>query len=1176
MRRLLPLLLLILQPALLFSHENDSVFCRFIPNKGQFAAPVKFQGKINHGNIFLEKDGFTFNFIDNSALARIHMGETLSGKELEMHGHAYKMKFRNAQTTSFTQEDQTQEYYNFFRGNDKSKWASGLYAYRTIIYKELYPGIDLKIYSANAHLKYDFILKAGTDASLIQQEYEGTDHLSLTAGNLVIRTKVMTVTEMAPAAWQIIKGKKVNVPVRFKLEKNIVTYEFPAGYDQHYDLIIDPVLIFGSSSGSYADNFGMTATYSSQGHLFTGGTAFNTGYPVTTGAYMTTPNVNGSTSGITDVVITKYAPNGTSLIYSTYIGGGDGTQGAETVHSLICNANDELFLMGVTSSTDFPTTANAYDTTHGGGTYVYFPQNGTLFSTGTDLYVSKFDVNGTTLLASTLIGGSQNDGINSNNNTSLYDSLQKNYGDQFRGEVMLDRDGNCYVASVTKSPDFPTVNAIQSSMNGDQDAVVFKFDPTLSTLIWSTYLGGSKKDAAYSLKVDTNYVTYVCGGTSSPDFPTTAGTLNTTPPGGKADGFIAEIDASGSNLLAATYLGTNSYDQTYFIDIDRYHDVYVVGQTEGTSAFPVVNVSYSNPNSGQFVTKLDHNLTAITYSTVFGNGTGQVNISPAAFMIDVCGNVYVSGWGYNILVNNHPLTGMPTTPNAFQTSSGDGYNFYLIVFSRNIGSLLYATYFGGPSSHEHVDGGTSRFSQDGIVYQSVCAGCWGNSDFPTTPGAWSQVNNCSFGCNNGVFKFDFEIHPVADFTTDHLDGCAPLTIMFDNTSPLYSGYIWDFGNGDTTSTDPNPVVTYTNPGTYIVNLIVEDSICLLQDTAQKIITVNPPLELFTNDTLLCYPDLLTLFASANGTSSNYYWSTNGNFTDTLNTPLTDSTISVNILSDTAFYVNVHNAWCSYTDTVDIVIPELDISINGPPGICTGDTAMLVVTNNSPLYNLAYNWSPDSLILSGDGTNTIFTSPDYSNWYYVTGTTAEGCTVEDSVYINVSGAPTGSVSATADSYWILPGQSTVLHALPNGYSYSWTPSNTLDNANSQNPTASPTVSTLYTVTISNGGCTRSDTVLIQMVETVCDFPNIYVPNAFTPNGDGDNDKLYVRGVNIKTLLFRVYDRWGEKVFETTDQQIGWDGTFNGRDCDPAVFVWYVEATCVGDQEYFQKGNVTLIR
>jgi gliding motility-associated-like protein len=274
-------------------------------------------------------------------------------------------------------------------------------------------------------------------------------------------------------------------------------------------------------------------------------------------------------------------------------------------------------------------------------------------------------------------------------------------------------------------------------------------------------------------------------------------------------------------------------------------------------------------------------------------------------------------------------------------------------------------------------------------------------------------------------------------------------------------------------------------------------------------------------------------------------------------------------------VSVGNGFCTYIDTVEILIPIPEI-ILAATGSCAGDTITVNANNISPYPITSYDFGPDSLIISENGSSFATIATDYDNWIWVIATSAAGCTDDDSTFINVQGPPSGLIQATADQYIIGTGSSTVLHASPSGYTYSWTPSSSLDNPNSQNPTATPTETTTYIVSISNNGCMRTDTVVITIVDALCEEPYIFVPNAFTPNGDGENDKLYVRGLYIETLLFRVYNRWGEKVWETTDQTSGWDGTFQGRDCDPAVFDYYYQVTCPGGAEYFKKGNITLIR
>ena len=293
------------------------------------------------------------------------------------------------------------------------------------------------------------------------------------------------------------------------------------------------------------------------------------------------------------------------------------------------------------------------------------------------------------------------------------------------------------------------------------DGVVFKMNPNLSTMIWSTYLGGSADDGCYALTLDHSLNIYTTGGTSSSNFPTSIGALSTAYNGGITDGYVTKIKNDGSTILKSTFIGTSAYDQSFLIQLDNNYNVYIVGQTEGT--MPVSAGVYSNSNSKQFIWKLNSNLNTRMLSTIFGSGSGQVDISPAAFLVDVCGNIFVSGWGGNVLTSV-PTTNMPISSNAFQSST-DGFNFYLFVLSPNAASFMYGTYFGGPLSREHVDGGTSRFDKKGIVYQAVCANCGGynagtqHNDFPVTPGSWpntgSNVNHNTqdYNCNQGVFNF---------------------------------------------------------------------------------------------------------------------------------------------------------------------------------------------------------------------------------------------------------------------------------------------------------------------------------------------------------------------------------------------------------------------------------------
>ena len=232
-------------------------------------------------------------------------------------------------------------------------------------------------------------------------EYEGADRLFLKNGNLHIQTSVNEIIEQKPFAYQVIAGKTVEVPCIFSLNKNILTFEFPNGFDNTIPLVIDPVLTFSTYTGSIADNWGYTSTYDANGNLYAGGIVFGLGYPFTTGAYQT------ASGGGIDIGISKFNSNGTGLIYSTYLGG----TSSEIPHSLIVNNNNELLVYGTTGSLNFPITAGAYDVSFNGGTAVTVT-GAVPFPNGSDIFISKFNAAGSALSGSTFIGGSGNDGLN--------------------------------------------------------------------------------------------------------------------------------------------------------------------------------------------------------------------------------------------------------------------------------------------------------------------------------------------------------------------------------------------------------------------------------------------------------------------------------------------------------------------------------------------------------------------------------------------------------------------------------------------------------------------------------------------------------------------------------------------------------------------------------------------
>jgi len=673
------------------------------------------------------------------------------------------MEFESSQEAHVNGDNKREIYHNYFLGSDPKKWAGRVSLYEGVNYKELYPGISVKALSEINNFRYDLILAPNADPSLIKLKFTGQNGLQVKNGHLYIKTELGEIYQQSPYAYQEIDGEKKKIGCAYILKDNKVSIALGV-YDKSKELIIDPTLIFSTFTGSTADNWGMTATYDAAGNGYTSGVCFGVGYPITVGAFQGTYAggvVNTTyTYGGFDMTVSKFNSTGTNLLYSTYLGGSDN----EAPQSIIVDNANNLILMGRSYSTNYPVTAGAYDVSLNG-------------AGSSDIVVTKFNAAGTALLASTFIGGSADDGVSISAVETFLGSLKYNYADDGRSDVIIDANNNVYVASCTISNNFPTTGgAAQATSGGLQDACVFKLDATLSSLVFSTYLGGNQNDAGYNLALDANGDIYVTGGTESANFPSTAGTIKPAY-GGNIDGFITHLNAAGTSILRSTFIGTAGYDQSYFIQLDKFGNVFVYGQSNG--GYPVTGGVYSNPGSGQFIHKLNPTLNTTIFSTIFGTGKGSPDIAPSAFLVDDCENIYISGWGgtlfgYNVATST--TAGLPVTGSPFQSTT-DGSDFYFLILQKNATALLYATFMGGPMSQEHVDGGTSRFDKSGVVYQAICEGCGGYSDLTTTPGAWSSTNN-SFNCNNALVKFSFDLLiTLANFsiTPAIAVGCAPLS-----------------------------------------------------------------------------------------------------------------------------------------------------------------------------------------------------------------------------------------------------------------------------------------------------------------------------------------------------------------------------------------------------------------
>ena len=1209
-RTLAILLLCFTFPATVLKAQHGNI--EFIENKGQWDSRIKFLGQANSGAFYVQQKGFMVLQHNPSDLDRVAEYIHRRGSALEknarqsrdtLRSHAYQVEFLNAnENPQIIADKPLPGYNNYFIGNDPSKWASDCKVYQGITVKDVYPNVDVRYYSNNGAVKYDLIIKPGADISRLALKYKGADKLAIKNKELIIGTSVGDLKELNPYSYQFDQKGRKEINCKYILRNNIVTFDI-RDYDKTSTLIIDPSLIFCSFSGSTADNWGFTATYGPDGSMFGGGIVFGTGFPVSAGAFQTVFG-GGTTSnnfgGPFDIGIIKLTPNGSNRVYATYIGG----SGNEMPQSLVCDPQGNLVIAGRSSSTNYPTKP-AGNVDGPGGNF--------------DIIITKLNAAGNALIGSKRIGGSGDDGANITDYGGGVNSLQRNYGDEARSEVILDGAGNIYLASCTKSfptspgatDGFPTISAFQATNAGgahDQDAVVVKTSPDVSTLLFSSYLGGSEDDAAYVLSINPlNGNLYVAGGTASTNFPgNKAGTIGGNAAGG-IDGFIAVI--SGNALVRSTYLGTTGTDQIYGIQFDRFGFPYVMGQTTG--GWPVLNAGYVNAGAKQFISKLQPDLSAYVYSTTFGAPSSLPNISPTAFLVDRCENVYVSGWGgcFNCppggptswYYPNAGTMGMPTTPDALKTTT-DGKDFYFFVLKKNATAQLFGSFFGEDNTGgcDHVDGGTSRFDQNGVIYEAICGNCKAldpGARFPVTPGAWATTNPANgAGCNLAMVKIAFNLAGVKSAVLSTINGvprdsagCVPLTVDFSDTIKNAVSYEWNFGDGSPQikTTVPTASHTFNSVGAYTVMLVAIDSAtCNIRDTSYVHIRVGDvkavlnfnPVKLTPCDSFKYrFDNLSTAPIPFNNTSFTWDFG-DGSPRITAGTAsvfhgyTAPGTYNVTlVLTDTAY--------CNAPDSLTIqvrVAALVKADFTTPPTGCVPYTAVFTNTSEG---GQTFQWdfgdggtssaiNPTHLYTSA-GTYTITLIANDPATCNLIDTTTLTIIIADNPIADFSFAPVSPIENTPTTFTNLSSPDAIRFIWRFGDGDSLTTNSRADLKHQYNATR---MFNACLIAFNASGC--SDTICKQVSAIV--VPAVDVPNAFTPQSGDVNSRIFVKGFGITKLRFIIWNRWGQKVFETNDKNIGWDGKFNGALQPMEVYAYTLEAEFFDGKKTTKKGDITLIR
>lgn len=535
---------------------------------------------------------------------------------------------------------------NYFIGNDPSRWHTDIPTYAGVLYEGAYQGVDLKFYGRGRELEYDVVVKPGADAGQVRFAYEGVKELRLTTeGNLALKLPDGgELLQKKPVVYQEIAGQRVAREARFAVQEGgarlMAGFEV-AAYDKKYPLVIDPVLIYSTYLGGndYDEALGIAVDAS--------GAAYVAGY-TSSSNFPTSNALQGSNAGGQDVFVAKLTPAGNGLAYATYLGGSSD----DYAYGVAVDASGAAYVAGATYSSNFPTTANALQRTHGGGSY--------------DAFVAKISPAGDSLAYATYLGGSG--------------------GDRANG-IAVDVDGSAYITGGTGSPNFPTTaGALQKTFGGAWDAFVAKLSPGGNTLVYSTYLGGSSEDCGNGITVDAAGAAYVTGQASSTNFPTTVNALQRIHGGGYSDAFVAKLTSGGDALVYATYLGGSGDELGKGIAVDAAGAAYVTGFTYSPN-FPTTPNALQKTFGGgacdAFVAKVSPVGDTLSYSTYLG-GSGQDIANGIA--VDSTGAAYITGYTSS---SNFP------TSNAPQGAFGGARDAFVTKMSPGGDSLTYSTYLGG-------------------------------------------------------------------------------------------------------------------------------------------------------------------------------------------------------------------------------------------------------------------------------------------------------------------------------------------------------------------------------------------------------------------------------------------------------------------------------------------------
>jgi hypothetical protein len=654
---------------------------------------------------------------------------------------------------------------SYLIGNDPDQWHPTVPVWGGVRYVDLYPGVNLTINSPSGAWKLD--AAPGAAIEQVRMQVEGADIVASDGALLQLDADgepLFIALPSAAFAYQAAGLSRQGDPLTLVVRSGLHSPQPALPADDPGDLL------YGTFLGGSADEVAYGTAVDGSGAAYVTGCSYSSDFPTTPGAFDTSATNQ-------DIFLVKLNPAGSDLDYATFVGGSNHDAG----YDIAVDGSGAAYVTGRTSSYDFPTTPGAFDMSFNSGQY------------DTDAFAIKVSADGTDLAYATYLGGSYN-----NNGAA----------------IAVDGSGAAYVTGWTGSDyhsgfsDFPiTPGAFDTTHNGGGDAFVAKLNAAGSALVYATFLGGNDMDTVCGIAVDESGAAYVTGWTGSSNFPTTPGAFDTTRTGGIYEGFVAKLNAAGSGLEYATFLGGGSDEQGFDIAVDGSGAAYVTGTT-GSSDFPTTpgafDTSFNGPTGAwgdAFVVKLNAAGSALDYGTFLG---GSSQDAGQGIAVDGSGAAYVTGWAGS--------PELPTTCGAFDRRYNGGYDVFVAKLNTAGSALDYATFLGG-SSQDMGGGDFDRRGNSIAVNGSgrvYVTGTTASSDFPTTPAAFDMSYNGG----------------DADAFVAKLSMGAPYSIcgrVTDTRGQGISGVTVSAGAGDSSITDTSGDYTINNlsSGTYTLTPTLE-------------------------------------------------------------------------------------------------------------------------------------------------------------------------------------------------------------------------------------------------------------------------------------------------------------------------------------------------------------------